>query len=226
VINAPAGDTGLTTHDILWGDASRGTLPAGVPASALDFRFPDAVSIDRFRLRELVSAGKALDDQAAAMGAFLEPARQPWRGVGNLNITRFDRTSAIEAVQEWSSALADLLQAVRAIRAATQWEGIDTTEAARQVVQLIRALPPPEPEIACGLLPRMPDPSSAAALSKWADLVMSARQFEASADAICEREKMQSSLGSVRTLLEAAETLEVVGATLDELVARFIQIAG
>jgi hypothetical protein len=119
VINAPAGDTGLTTHDILWGDASRGTLPAGVPASALDFRFPDAVSIDRFRLRELVSAGKALDDQAAAMGAFSEPARQPWRGVGNLNITRFDRTSAIEAVQEWSSALADLLQAVRAIRAAT-----------------------------------------------------------------------------------------------------------
>ena len=184
MINAPAGDTGLTTHDILWGDASRGTLPAGVPASALDFRFPDAVSIDRFRLRELVSAGKALDDQAAAMGAFSEPARQPWRGVGNLNITRFDRTSAIEAVQEWSSALADLLQAVRAIRAATQWEGIDTSEAARQAVQLIRALPPPEPEIACGLLPRMLDPSSAAALSRWADLVMSARQFEASADAI------------------------------------------
>lgn len=217
VINAPAGDTGLTTHDIVWGDASRGTLPAGVPASALDFRFPDAVSIDRFRLRELVSAGKALDDQAAALGAFSEPARQPWRGVGNLNITRFDRTSAIEAVQEWSSALADLLQAVRAIRAATQWEGIDTTAAARQAVQLVRALPPPEPEIACGLLPRMLDPSSAAALSRWADLVMAARQFEASADAICEREKMQSSLGSVRTLLEAAETLEVVGATLAEL---------
>ncbi|OSJ29693.1 hypothetical protein BSZ19_26165 [Bradyrhizobium japonicum] len=215
VINAPAGDTGLTTHDILWGDASRGTLPAGVPASALDFRFPDAVSIDRFRLRELVSAGK--DDQATAMGAFAEPARQPWRGVGNLNITRFDRTSAIEAVLEWSSALADLLQAVRAIRAATQWEGIDTTEAARQAVQLIRALPPPEPDIACGLLPRMLDPSSAAALSRWADLVMSARQFEASADAICEREKTQSSLGSVRTLLKAAETLNVEGATLDEL---------
>ena len=39
------------------------------------FRFLDAVSIDRFRLRELVSAGKALDDQAAAMGAFAEPAR-------------------------------------------------------------------------------------------------------------------------------------------------------
>lgn len=113
VINSPAGDTGLTTHDILWGDASRGTLPAGVPVSALDFRFPDAVSIDRFRLRELVSAGKAVDDQAAALGAFAEPARQPWRRVGNLNITRFDRASAIEAVQEWSSALADLLQTIR-----------------------------------------------------------------------------------------------------------------
>jgi hypothetical protein len=105
VMNAPTGDTGLTTHDILWGDASRTALPNGVPPAAVEFRFPDPVSIDRFRLRELKSAGKALDDQAAAMGAFAEPARQPWRGVGNLNITRFDRASAIEAVTEWSAAL-------------------------------------------------------------------------------------------------------------------------
>jgi hypothetical protein len=64
-MNAPAGDTGLTTHDILWGDASRMVLPNGVPPAAVEFRFPDPVSIDRFRLRELKSAGKALDDQAA-----------------------------------------------------------------------------------------------------------------------------------------------------------------
>jgi hypothetical protein len=106
-----------------FGDASRAVLPNGVPPAAVEFRFPGPVSIDRFKLRELKSAGKALDDQAVAMGAFAEPARQPWRGVGNLNITRFDRASAIEAVTEWSAALDQLLQAVRAIRAATQWGG-------------------------------------------------------------------------------------------------------
>ena len=132
VMNVAAGDTGLTTHDILWGDASRAVLPNGVPPAAVEFRFPDPISIDRFRLRELTSAGKALDDQAAAMGAFAEPAQQPWRGVGNLNITRFERASAIEAVNEWSSALDRLLQSIRAIRAATQWEGIENLEAARQ----------------------------------------------------------------------------------------------
>jgi hypothetical protein len=47
-----------------------------VPAAALDFRFLDSISIDRFMLRELVSAGKALGDQAAAMAAFADPARQ------------------------------------------------------------------------------------------------------------------------------------------------------
>jgi hypothetical protein len=137
----PAGGTGLATHDILWGDATRAALPSGVPAAALDFRFPDSISIDRFRLRELVSAGKALDDQAAAMAAFADPARQPWRGVGNLNITRFYRASAIKTVNEWSSALDRLLQGVRILRAATQWEGTQNLEVARRACQLVRLLP-------------------------------------------------------------------------------------
>lgn len=220
VVNAPAGDTGLTTHDILWGDASRTVLPDGVPAPALEFRFADPVSIDRFKLRELKSAGKALDDQAAAMGAFAEPARQPWRGVGNLNITRFDRASAIEAVTDWSAALDRLLQGVRAIRAATQWEGIESIEAAGQACQHIQSLPRLEAEIDPVLLPMTLEPAAVHALSHWADLTLSARQLEATVDETCERDRLVSRLDDVQALLGRAQALGVQDATLSELKAR------
>jgi very-short-patch-repair endonuclease len=219
VMNAPAGGTGLTTHDILWGDASRAVLPNGVPAAALEFRFPDAISIDRFRLRELMSAGKALDDQAAAMGAFADPARQPWRGVGNLNITRFDRASAIKTVNEWSSALDRLLQGVRVLRAATQWEGIESIEAAGRACQLVCQLPPLEMETDSALLPLTLEPICADALSNWTELMMSALQLEASTDETCERGKLSSQLGNVRELMKRADALGVEDATLAELEA-------
>ena len=222
-MNAPAGDTGLTTHDILWGDASRAVLPNGVPPAAVEFRFPGPVSIDRFKLRELKSAGKALDDQAVAMGAFAEPARQPWRGVGNLNITRFDRASAIEAVTEWSAALDQLLQAVRAIRAATQWEGIENLEDARQACECVKSLPPLKAEIDPALLSLTLEPSSAHALSRWAELVLSALQLEALVEETCERERLSSQLSDVRDLLQRAEALGVQDATSAELKARHTQ---
>jgi very-short-patch-repair endonuclease len=217
VMNAPAGGTGLTTHDILWGDASRANLPNGVPPAAVEFRFPDSISIDRFKLRELMSAGKALDDQAAAMGAFADPARQPWRGVGNLNITRFDRASAIDAVNEWSSALDRLLQGVRVLRAATQWEGIESLETASRACQLVRSLPALETAIDSALLPWTLEPACVDALSHWTESTMSALHFEASADEICERAKLSSKLGNVRELAKKARTLGVEDRALGEL---------
>ncbi len=220
VMNAPAGDTGLTTHDILWGDASRSVLPDGVPPLALEFRFADPVSIDRFKLRELKSAGKALDDQAAAMGAFAEPARQPWRGVGNLNITRFDRASAIEAATDWSAALDRLLHGVRAIRAATQWEGIESIEAAGQACQRIQSLPNLEAEIDPAVLAVTLEPTAAHALLRWANLVLLARHLEASVDETCERERLVLRLDGVQELVERAHALGVQDVTLSELRAR------
>src|SRR5258708_12377438 len=142
------------------------------------------------------------------MGAFAEPVRQPWRGVGNLNITRFDRASAIEEVAEWSAALDRLLQAVRAIRAATQWEGIENIEAARQTCQRVRSLPPLEAEIDPALLSLTLEPSAAHALTRWAELVLSALQLEALIDETCERESLSSQLNHARALVDRAQPLD------------------
>jgi Protein of unknown function (DUF4011)/AAA domain len=97
LMNSPAGETGLTTHQVLWGDFSRAMRPESVPASALEFRLPEPLAIDRFKLSELIGAGKALDDLAFAMGPGADPARQPWRGIGNVNLNRFDRGQGYRA---------------------------------------------------------------------------------------------------------------------------------
>jgi hypothetical protein len=85
--------------------------------------------------------GKGIGRPGGSHGRVCRPARQPWRGVGNLNITRFYRASAIKTVNEWSSALDRLLQGVRILRAATQWEGTQNLEVARRACQLVRLLP-------------------------------------------------------------------------------------
>src|SRR5579871_2263102 len=56
LMNSPAGATGLTTHHVLWGDFTRNVPPDLVPPQALEFRLPDPLAIDRFKLSELVGA--------------------------------------------------------------------------------------------------------------------------------------------------------------------------
>src|SRR5260370_42403699 len=107
-----------------------------------------------------------------------------------------------------------LFQAVSAIRAATQWEGIENIEAARQTCQRVRSLPPLEAEIDPALLSLTLEPSSAHALSRWAELVLSALQLEALIDEMCERERLSSHLNDVRDLVERPEALGVQDATL------------
>src|SRR5262249_11723837 len=85
IMNSAAGAAGLATHHVLWGDFTRTASSDAVPPQALEFRLPDPLAIDRFKLSELVGAGRALDDLSAAMGEEGEPTRQAWRGVGNLN---------------------------------------------------------------------------------------------------------------------------------------------
>jgi hypothetical protein len=115
LMNSQAGSTGLSVHQALWGDFTRAAPDPTPPEPTLEFRFPNPLDIDRFKLSELVGIGKALDDWAISMGDAAEPAHQPWRGVGNLNLNRFDRTKAVEVVAGWLKALKQLLQSVESL---------------------------------------------------------------------------------------------------------------
>jgi very-short-patch-repair endonuclease len=219
VMNSPAGETGLTTHEIFWGDSSRATLPDGVPPSALSFRFKEPLAIDRFKRAELKGAGKALDDHAAAMGAFAEPARQPWRGVGNLNLSRFDRTSAIDSVMQWAAALEQLLRSTRALSETANWETLRTMTDAGRAIQIIRAIPALDGTIEAALLPLTMEETCLHSLTRWSRLVLEAQRLEKRVDEACIPESLAENLDAADALAEQAERLGVFDLTVPDLQA-------
>jgi hypothetical protein len=217
LMNSPAGSTGLTTHQVLWGDFTRAT-PEQPPAKAtLEFRFPDALSIDRFKLGELVGVGKALDDWAAAMGTAAEPAQQPWRGVGNLNLNRFDRAKAIEVVGSWSEALQRLLGHAERLSTTAGWEGLNSIRDVAGAVKLVGAVPDPGREVEEGILALATGDAARHSLSTWADLCTRAHDLEAKIDAICSRRALEGVPDVVLSLIEQANAGGIANLSVEQL---------
>src|SRR5262249_9029130 len=154
----------------------------------LDFRFPDPLGIDRFKLGELVGIGKTLDDWAAGMGAAAEPAHQPWRGVGNLNLNRFDRAKAIEVVAGWSDALQGLLAHAERLAAIAAWDGLTSISDIAAALELITAIPDPERDIEETILALAAGDVARHSLRTWANHCTRMHQLENQIDAICSRQ--------------------------------------
>jgi hypothetical protein len=217
IMNGPAGDTGLTTHDILWGDAVRAIPREGVPASAFEFRLAEPLAIDRFRLAELRGAGKALDDHAAAMGDFAEPARQPWRGVGNLNLSRFDRNAAINAATQWATALEQLLRSTRAVSETANWEEPATIAEARRAVEVMRGVGQLKEAIEPALLPLAMDEACFQSIARWASLALEAQRLDNVVHSACIAERLAGLVERVATITAQAERLGVGELTLPDV---------
>ena len=147
LVNSPVGSTGLTTHQVLWGDFTRATTDRPPPKATLEFRFPEPLGIDRFELGELVGIGRALDDWASSMGTAADPAHQPWRGVGNLNLNRFDRAKAIELVAWWAEALRRSLAYTELLSTTAAWKGLTSVGDIAAALKLISNLPNPEASV-------------------------------------------------------------------------------
>lgn len=223
LLNSPAGQTGVTIHDILWGDFTRSTSPEPVPASAAEFRFPDPLAIDRYKLRDLVSLGKALDNQSAAMGDSAAPSRQPWRGLGNTNLTRFDRANAVSAMGRWSDALRHLRQRTEALGILSGWEGIGTIDAAGQAVLAIHKLPSPGNRIDENLLPAAQDERLRLSLISWSAAIIEAIHNETDVERICGRNELAAQRETVEPMIARAAALEVTDHDLDKLAAASAQ---
>jgi Protein of unknown function (DUF4011) len=217
VMNSPAGKTGLTTHDVLWGDSTRASIPDPVPAAAMEFRFNDPLAIDRFKLAEMIGAGKALDDHAAAMGLLAEPARQLWRGIGNLNLNRFDRANAIDAVNQWADALEELNRLVTEFTTTCSWEGLATIGDIARVIQVIRGLPVPNSAIEEALLALTFEEVCVHSLTSWSNLALEAQKLEAQVDAICPVDQLASKLDLAPQLAAQADALDIADAAVTGL---------
>lgn len=217
LMNSPAGSTGLSVHQVLWGDFTRATPDPAPPSTTVEFRFPDPLNIDRFKLGELVGIGKALDDWSVSMGDAAEPTKQPWRGIGNLNLNRFDRTKAVEAVKGWSDALRKLLQNLELLSDMTSWEGLQSTADASTAVALIAELPDAGAEIEEKLLTLATGEAARKALEEWADRCIRAHDFEMQVDGICSRQALEAHGDEIDPLNEKAVASDVATLSVDEI---------
>jgi very-short-patch-repair endonuclease len=217
LMNSPAGSTGLTTHQVLWGDFTRAAPEQPPPKATLDFRFPDPLSIDRFKLGELVGIGKALDDWAAGMGASAEPAHQPWRGVGNLNLNRFDRAKAIEVVAGWSDALQRLLAHAERLSTTAAWDGLTSISDIVAALKMIAAIPNPERDIDETILALAAGDVARHSLRSWAEHCTRMHGLETQVDAICSRQAIEARLDAVGPLMEKATAARVTKLSIEQL---------
>ena len=217
LINSPAGATGRTIHQILWGDFTRSALPETVPASALDFRLPEPLKIDRFKLGELIAAGRALDELVASMAAFAEPAQQPWRGIGNLNLTRFDRTRAIELVQQWGEALENLRDRAAALARSSGWPSSESLGDLARDCAAVCEIPDPPPRLNERVLAHAADDDLRRSIARWAIHALRAEQHDAFIARIADRAKLEANLHVGARAAAKAEELGVLNATPTEL---------
>ena len=217
LMNSPAGETGLTVHQVLWGDFTRSVLPETVPDSALEFRLLEPLAIDRFKLGELIGAGRALDELAASMGAFAEPHQQPWRGIGNLNLTRFDRTKAIELIQQWSAELENLRAQAAAFVSASGWTRPASLGDLTTACATAREIPDPPPHLDARVLSYAVDGDLRQSLSNWADRALRAEQYEIFVARITDRRKLEANLDLAARLATKARELRVSEATPTQL---------
>lgn len=213
LINSPAGATGLTIHQVLWGDLTRFELPETVPVSALEFRLHDPLAIDRFKLDELVAVGRTLDQLALSMGIFAEPRQQPWRGIGNLNLRPFDRAKAVELVQRWSTALEDLHNQAALFADTFGWTRAATLADLAEIAQVARDIPDPPLDLDGRILACASNGTFRQSAAFWANNALQAAQHEASAAAIAKQINFGTNLDLAKRILTEASQLRVSEAT-------------
>jgi hypothetical protein len=225
LMNSPAGLTGLTTHQVLWGDFTRATPDQQAPKATLEFGFPEPLSIDRFKLTELVGIGKALDEWASSMGTAADPENQPWRGVGNLNLNRFDRAKAIEVVTGWADALQRLLGYTERISTTAAWEGLNCVRDIAAALKQITDVPSPEASIEEKILTLAVGDAARHSLSSWADLCTRAHDLETQIDAVCSRPALEANPDAVAPLMEKATAAGVAALSIEQLPKAYDQAA-
>jgi very-short-patch-repair endonuclease len=197
LVNSPAGRTGLTVHDVLWGEFCRSTKPDYVPADALEFRFEYPLDMDRYKLAERVGAGKALDVLCESLGQAADPSRQIWRGIRNANLSRFDKPRALDAVKKWAAWLSRLEVLVGEIGNATGWRGISSIAEAKAFSAQLLKVPVPSVNTEEALLPLAREDAGSASLTRWAANALEAQELDTELEKVCSRSALEAKLSDL-----------------------------
>jgi hypothetical protein len=106
-MNAEAGSTAKSVHDVIWGHAATKSVIEQGPAGLRGARIEEALAHGAFERSNRARIAQALEDSTATFGAEAQPSLQPWRGVGRTDLSAFDAGE----VAELAIAAADAIKA-------------------------------------------------------------------------------------------------------------------
>lgn len=217
LMNSPAGRTGLTIHEILWGDFCRSVKSVSVPDPALEIRFEKPLDMDRYKLAERKGIGKALDDLCESLGQAADPGRQTWRGIRNSNLSHFDKPKALSAMQKWADSLEHLQELVLELSSISNWHGMQTIAEVNRNVTALITLPEPDVNVEESLLPLVFEGAASDSLQRWATEAIEARDLSRELEQICSGSALEERLSGVDDLNREATALGLAECPIQEL---------
>lgn len=113
--NEPAGQTGLTVHEVLVGSAKREILRHQLPLTVAFARLGNAINLSQHQRAEMFAAAATLESQAATLATYGTLREHPWRGFQNSEITDFDTEDMMTRLRGWRDALESVRKASTAI---------------------------------------------------------------------------------------------------------------
>jgi len=218
-LNAPAGEQGMTVHDILWKlqrarDASPG--PDGVAhISIANASNPNHVDQQRLRCQRLAAH---VSEFAANYGSWRD---HPWSGIHRVGLSPFDREQIIEMVATWRVALDGLIATLDKLPLSRQEHAATTTQL-QDLLSALGRLPEPHGASASELVAALADNDAFSAVHRLSeDLRARQRALVALLTWVDEPQMLEGQSANAQELAGLCEALGLA----DRRVAEFSAIS-
>ena len=131
VINQEFGASGMTIHDILWGEQNRRSVANDLPVIIKKIKISDARSYTKGRLDNLCTELQQLEDLERENIKY-DQNDHPWAGVSAAQASSLKAQEIIQSFEESSEALEKLIQRVKRFEEEFQWTAKKTINEWRQ----------------------------------------------------------------------------------------------
>jgi len=217
--NEPAGQTGLTVHEVLVGSAKREIARKQLPATLSAARLAGAINVTQHQRAEMFAAATTLENQVAPLAEFGPLKQHPWRGFQNIEITDFESDELLSRLRSWTKDLDSILQSIDAIAAITRNPLPQDLSSLQRVCDAVVALPLPGIRVLPTVFVRLNRADSREAVDEIISTVAKLVSAESDLKQYTANPASMVSVGSAR-LAAVARGLEeagVKGGTVGEL---------
>jgi very-short-patch-repair endonuclease len=217
--NEPAGQTGLTVHEVLVGSAKRETARNRLPPTFSDARLANAMNTSQYQRAEMLAAAATLETQLAPLASYGGLKQHPWRGFQNVEITDFEADELLSRLKLWTDAMESLLEREGTVADLTQSRLPQDVNALQKLCEVIVELPPPGIGVLPDLLSKLNRPHARKALAEINASIEALVSSESALKQYTANPAAAVALGSARlsSVMGSLEEIGVSNCTVAEL---------